>query len=183
VLYGSVADQVLRQTTIPVILVPPRSEGILSTDRPLRVLVPLDGSERAEEVVGALKTVLGPLAAELVLLRVADSVDFVQPHGDRCDICRAARLAGHEPDIEPVRVREYLERVAADLKASGLRVETQAEMGHVVSTILRVAHERQVGLIAMATHGRGGLQRLMLGSVASDTLRRAQVPLLLVRSQ
>jgi nucleotide-binding universal stress UspA family protein len=108
-------------------------------------------------------------------------MDYVKPHGDQCAVCRAARAAGHQPDIEPVRVRQYLSDVAARLEASGLRVTTQAEMGQATSTIVRVALERQVDLIAMATHGRGGMQRIILGSVATDTLRRAEVPLLLVR--
>ncbi len=182
VLYGSVADQVLRQTTVPLILVPPHSAGAWPADRPLRVLVPLDGSERAEAVLGPLQATLGRLAAEFVLLRVADSIDYARPHGDQCDLCRTARLAGYEPDIEPVRVRAYLDGVAARLRAGGLKVHVRGEMGEAASVIVRLAQERQVDLIAMATHGRGGLHRLILGSVATDTLRRAPVPLFLVRS-
>jgi nucleotide-binding universal stress UspA family protein len=182
VLYGSVADQVLRQTTVPLILVTPHNEGAWPTDRPLRVLVPLDGSERAEEIFSPLQATFGPLAAEFVLLRVANSIDYARPHGDQCDICRAARLAGYEPDIEPVRIRDYLTGVAIRLRAAGLQVDVQGEMGDAASTIVRVAQERQVDLIAMATHGRGGFHRLILGSVATDTLRRAPVPLFLVRS-
>lgn len=182
VLYGSVADQVIRQTTIPLILVPPGSDGALRTDRPLRVLVPLDGSERAEAVFEPLRELFGPLGAECVLLRVVESLDYAKPHGDQCDICRTARLAGMEPDIEPVRVQHYLDLAAGRLSTGGLHVETQVEVGHAASAILRVAHERQADLIAMATRGRGGLRRLLLGSVATDTLRRAQMPLLLVRS-
>lgn len=182
VLYGSVADQVLRQTTIPLVLVSPHSAGTLPTDRPLRVLVPLDGSERAEAVVEPLRDLLGTTPSELILLRVSEGIDYVRPHGDQCDICRAARAAGREADIEPVRVRQYLEKVKARLEASGLNTEIQFEIGSPSPTILHVAYERKVDLIAMATHGRGGLQRFMLGSVTADTLRGATVPLLLVRS-
>lgn len=182
VLYGSVADQVIRQTTIPLVLVPPRCRGSLPGDRPLRVLVPLDGSERAEAIFGSLRAVLGPAGADLLLLRVAESIDYAKPHGDQCDVCRTARLAGYEPDIEPVRVQQYLDDVVARLGAEGLRAESVAELGHAASTILRVAAARSADLIAMTTHGRGGLQRLILGSVATDILRRAEVPLLLVRT-
>jgi len=180
-LFGSVTDQVLRQATLPVLLVSPSSGRPWPSDRPLRVLVTLDGSEQSEAVLEPLRDLVGPLGAELVLLRVANSNDYVRPHGDQCDVCRSARSRGEEPDIEPVRVRRYVEKVADRLRVDGLRVEAEMHIGHPASIIARVAQARDVDLIAMATHGRGGLKRVVLGSVATDTLKRASVPLLLVR--
>ncbi|MCC6178324.1 MAG: universal stress protein [Chloroflexi bacterium] len=179
-LYGSVADQVLRSTTLPLVLVPPACEGTWPEDRPPRVLATLDGSALAEEILDPLHDLLGPTGAELTLLRVTESIDFVHPHGDTCDVCRSARTRGEEPDIEPVRVRRYVEAVAAHIRGQGLPVAVRTEIGRPTSTIVRLAQELDVDLIAMSTHGRGGLARLVMGSVATETLRQARVPVLLV---
>ncbi len=180
-LYGSVADQVLRHATLPVLFVSPSCKAPWPGDRPLRVLVTLDGSDLSEAVLRPLSDLVRPLSAELILLRVLETIDFVKPHGDECAVCRAARARGQEPDIEPVRARRYVEDVAARLRSNVMRVEAEMHIGHSTSTIVKVADECEVDVIAMATHGRGGLARALMGSVATDTLRRASVPLLLVR--
>ena len=180
-LYGSVADDILRHATVPVLVAPPHLERSWPGDRPLRVLVPLDSSKLSEEVLESLRDLAGRLHLRLVLLRVMESVDFVKPHGDECNVCRAARARGEDPDIEPVRVRWYVEKVASRLRGHGMDVESEMHIGHPTSIIAKVAAEREIDPIAMATHGRGGLERVVMGSVATETLRRATVPLLLVR--
>lgn len=181
-LYGSVADQLLRQTTVPVMLVSPQIDAAWPEDRSPRVLVPLDGSERSEAILGPLSALVRPLGGQLLLLHVSESMDYLHAHPDYCEVCRRARAAGTELDIEPVRARRYLEGIAARLQADGLAVEIQTETGGAASGIVKVAVQRQVDLIAMATHGRSGLSQVILGSVATETVRRAGVPLLLVRS-
>jgi len=70
----------------------------------------------------------------------------------------------------------------ARLEEQGLQVETETLLGaHPAPGILRYAEEHPVDLIAVATHGRGGLPRLFLGSVADKVLRAATVPILVVR--
>ncbi|MCC7369245.1 MAG: universal stress protein [Chloroflexi bacterium] len=180
-LYGSVTDYILRHSTLPVIVMSPLCERSWSSDRPLRVLVTLDGSELSEEVLQPLRELLGAARPELTMLRVAEAIDFIKPHGDECDACRAARARGTEPDIEPVRLKRYLESRASDLRAAGMNVEVETHLGPPASIIVRVADDREVDMIAMATRGRGGLRRVLLGSVTTETLRQARVPLLLVR--
>jgi nucleotide-binding universal stress UspA family protein len=124
-LYGSVADQVLRQATMPVVFVSPFCERIWPDDRPLRVLVTLDGSDLSEAALDPLHDLVGTLGAELVLLRVGESIDFIKPHGDECDVCRAARARGEEPDIEPVRLKRYVEKVATRLREVGMDVSAE----------------------------------------------------------
>lgn len=182
-LYGSVADQVLRQATLPVLLVPPMAERPFPADRPLRILVPLDGSAAAEGILAPLQALVQPSGAELVVLRVVDSIDYVRPHGDDCDPCRRARARGEEPDIEPIRARRYVDEVVGRLRTAGLTAEPQTVIGGAAATIVSVAREQGADLIAMATHGRGGMARLVLGSVATATLRQASVPILLVRPE
>lgn len=181
-LYGSVAEQVLRQATVPVMLVSPAFEKSWPEDRPPRVLVPLDGSERSEAILEPLAALLQPLGGELLLLRVSESLDFLHVHGDHCPACRAARAAGKEPDIEPVRARRYLEGLAARLSKPDLKVDVRVEIGSPSGWIGKLAEELAVDLIAMATHGRSGLGGVIMGSVALETVRRAGTPLLLVRS-
>lgn len=179
--YGSVADQVLRETTLPVLFIPPLVDRPWPDDRPLRILVPLDGSQTAEAILPPLQELFGPSRAGGTLLRVAESIDYVRPHGDTCAVCRQARARGEEPDIEPVRVQRYVDGIVERLRAAGLTVDGRVEIGAAIPTIDRVAREQDVDLIAMATQGRGGLARLVLGSVATATLQRAAVPVLLVR--
>ena len=181
-IYGSVADQVLRHATLPVLLIPPHCERHWTVDRPLRILVPLGGAELDEAIFALLQELVRTTGAELVLLRVAETFAFTL-HGDECMRCRLARARGDEPDVEPVRAWRYVEHVEARLRAAGVAAEAQVEFGSASATIARVAREREVDLIAMATHGRGGLARLVLGSVATSTLRQAPVPMLVGRPE
>src|SRR5262249_60114776 len=86
-------------------------------------------------------------------------------------------------DVEKLRTdaEEYLATVAADLRARGVRVTTQVRFGNAVAEILAGAREAEADLIAMTTHGRGGLGRLLFGSVAGDVVRQAGTPLVLMR--
>ncbi|MCC6174007.1 MAG: universal stress protein [Chloroflexi bacterium] len=182
-LYGSVADQIMRQTTLPLLMVPPGAAA-WQADRPLRALVPLDGSALAEAVLVPLAALLSPLPVEVTLLQVVTAIDYVAPHGDDCALCRAAREAGGEPDIAPVRARQYLDEVTRRIDAPWAPTCCSlVSSGPAAPTIARIAAERSADLIALATRGRGGLSRAVLGSTALDTLRRAGAPLFLVRPE
>jgi nucleotide-binding universal stress UspA family protein len=171
-LYGSVADAVLRQAEVPVLLVSSACERPWPADRAPRILVPLDGSELAEQALDPVRTLAAELRARLLLLRVVE-----RPR-------RAATAAGQaaatsDPDLDAAR--GYLERVATRLGTTAQDVEVQVVDGGPAAMIATIAREQDIDLIAMATHGRGGLARLTLGSVATGTLHRADVPLLIVR--
>jgi nucleotide-binding universal stress UspA family protein len=84
-------------------------------------------------------------------------------------------------EAERAAAREYLESVATGLRSRGHAVRVAVESGPAAATIVDYARQQAVGAIALATHGRGGLGRLVLGSVAYETARRAAVPLLLMR--
>jgi len=121
--------------------------------------------------VGLLAESLG---ARLHLLRVVEPPQYPL-YGDGyayIPFDDAAELQG---------AREYLDEVAGRLIASGASVEVEVTVGLPSAVIPRVAQEQQADVIAMATHGRGGLARLVLGSVATGTLQRTHVPLLLTR--
>lgn len=174
-LYGSVADEVLRHSPVPVLLVPAAAEAAWPTDRPARVLATLDGSRLARAVLEPAARLAATLRAELLLLRVVEPPQYTSLYG----------LPPLEYDLEAdlERARRDLERSAEQVRGRGLAVRVLADSGRPGPTIAAVAHEQGVDTIAMATHGRGGLTRLLMGSVASEVLHRARVPLLLVRPE
>lgn len=172
-LYGSVADDLLRRTSTPLLLVSANCEQPWPTDRPLRILVPLDGSELAESILAPLADLALALRAELRLLQVIDVATYA--------LYPPAAVIPIDPEGDLALAERYLQEIAAALRARGLVVDTTARLDHPASSIATVAREQGCDLIAMATHGRGGLARLVLGSVATGTLQRATVPVLLLR--
>jgi nucleotide-binding universal stress UspA family protein len=133
--------------------------------------VPLDGSLAAEEVLGPATEVVRWTGAEVVLLRAVD------------DAGADAAPPPPGPTRRPAlaEARRYLGRIATRLRAGGASVRTRAVVGDPAGVIASVAQGEGADLIAMATRGRGGLARAVLGSVATATLEQARVPVLLVR--
>jgi nucleotide-binding universal stress UspA family protein len=172
--YGSVADQVVRGADVPVMLVPATVTRPWPTARPLRILVPLDGSVLAEEILVPIGRLAEQLGAELLVLRVVEplppSVRANTPHSIASLQERGLATA-----------RSYLARTLDRIRLVDKAVSARAIVGHPSTAIADAAREADVDLIAMVTHGRGGLKRLIMGSVAAATLQRATVPLLLIR--
>jgi nucleotide-binding universal stress UspA family protein len=142
-----------------------------------RILVPLDGSELAEQVLPGVIELANCTGAEIVLLRVPEYpvYEYLMPVAD---------LNTTMQEQAREQARQYLDRISSDLRATGLHVRTQVVYdGAVYSTILETAKDLKVDLIAMSTHGRSGLARLVMGSVADDIVRHAELPVLLVRPQ
>lgn len=172
-LYGSVADAVLRRSEVPVLLVSAAATHVWPADRALRILVPLDGSPLAEAALGPAVDLARSLRAELHLLQVVQPPSYVYPES-------TAYLL-YDPERDLAEARQYLDGVATRLRPEGVTVETQSTLGFPTTTIAEVAREQGMDLIVMATHGRTGLARLVLGSVATATLQQASVPVVFVR--
>ena len=139
-----------------------------------RALVPLDGSMVAEAIVPFILEIAGPLDMEVALLRVVVPAPPLVVEGSSHVIVE---------DVEKLRTdaEEYLHSVAASLRGRGVRVTVQVRFGEAVSEILAGARDVGADLIAMTTHGRGGLGRLLFGSVAEAVLRQAEIPVFLMR--
>ena len=90
-----------------------------------------------------------------------------------------------EGDFEAANqyAKDYLNRVASDLARQGIKVSTPVQMGAVAESIINYAETQQIDLVAMCTHGRTGLARWILGSVADRVLRVGRIPILLVRAR
>jgi len=138
-----------------------------------KILVPLDGSELAEKALDHAEKLGATFDAEVILLQV---VPFMPIYG-------APELV--VPFVVDERQKEaaekYLTRVAEELKKKGLEVTAKVKIGmQVAAEIIDFAEESGVDLIVICTHGRSGITRWVLGSVAQKVLTRAETPILLV---
>jgi nucleotide-binding universal stress UspA family protein len=163
-LYGSVAEEVLRQSRRLVVLVSTVCDRRWTDAAPFRVLVPLDGSELADSVVEPTLATTG-MDAELILLGVLALLN-----------AEAAANIFEDVDREEIDTRASLGTMADQLSRDGTRSQVQILRGPAAATIAQIAQEQDLDLIAMATHGRTRLARLVLGSVATETLQRVPCP-------
>ena len=157
---GETAAEFVRRSPCPVLLVHPATGPVDPAFAPdaRQVLVPLDGSPLAERMVGRAADFARTLGAGVTLLTaLADVSDRAQ-------------------------ARQTLTRHADQLAASGLPVQTSAvEKGRAVDVIVAQADAVPGTVIALATHGRGGLSKLVWGSVADDVVRRTGAPVLVFK--
>jgi nucleotide-binding universal stress UspA family protein len=165
VLVGSVTEEVLRRAEVPVFVcrpgVAPATFG--------SVLVALDGSDRAEEVLPDAVSVARALKVPVLVLRVAPPIVTAGGLGEFGMVV---------PSEDPM---PYLRKVCWQIAAEGVEARPVARTGHAAGEILRYAEEGAAGMICMTTHGRGGLTRFILGSIAEEVLRHAPCPALVRR--
>jgi nucleotide-binding universal stress UspA family protein len=183
---GSVADRMVRQATVPLLLVRPREGGACPAAgaRQPHILVPLDGSELAEQALGPALAVGRLLGARYTLLQVISPVGRLIADQAGCYVPGelAARELKRLEQALRVQAEAYLERVARDLRAGSASMQTRVVTHEdPAAAIGEFAGANAVDGIALATHGRGGFARLFLGSVADKVLRTASVPLLVWR--
>lgn len=172
---GSVADGLVRHLTIPILLVHPDAaeECRVDTSTIGRILVPLDGSELAEAI-------LEPVSA---LARASDAT-LVLAHVIASSLLPGGTLPLGPVDTARVRTQAeaYLEGAAERVRAAGLQADVHlVERETPAAAIPEMADEVGADLIALATHGYGGLRRMVLGSVADKVLRASRRPLLVMR--
>ncbi len=143
-----------------------------------RILVPLDGSKRAERILPHVRRLAHPQETQVILLQVVNPyVPVMDPHAF------LQEYSAEEMEQIIGQARSYLEGLQHELKHEGINCRIIVEQGPVVETIINLAQEHSVDLIAMASHGRGGLSRVFYGSVAAGILQRIDRPLLLIRAR
>jgi len=143
-----------------------------------KILVPLDGSKRAERILPFVEELAEKFGSHLVLLQVIEpSVVLAAPYdmGHYYDISQIERIT------EEAKV--YLRGLQGEFHAKGIEADTIVDNGPIVTCVLEEAVRKDVDLIAMASHGRTGLARAFYGSVAAGVLNQADRPLLLIRAQ
>lgn len=146
-----------------------------------KILVPLDGSTLAEQALPHAETVALQAQAELILFRVVPHVT------DEMIAVDALPLDWQSLEAEQQRMvndaTSYVQGIALRLSAQGMPVKTVVEVGHAADRIVDYATAHDVDLIVMCTHGRTGLQRWLMGSVAGRVTGSAPCPVLLVRAK
>jgi nucleotide-binding universal stress UspA family protein len=170
---GSVADELVRRTCLPVLLVRPTAQRPeLRVPRSCRrILVPLDGSPLAEQALAPALELGAAGATEVVLVRVIA----------RRPGLAGVRARGGEAALRRAVAETYLAGIAAHVRDRGFACRVVVAAADPASGILAAARRLDVDAIALATHGRGGLSRLLMGSVADRVLRAANLPILLYR--
>jgi nucleotide-binding universal stress UspA family protein len=173
---GSVTDSVIRRTTIPVLVVKPYPSYLNSQvpDVFKRIIVPLDGSIVAEQILPEVIALAEVEESELALLRV------VVPRASSQKAVANENTPWWDKDVAAAEA--YLVRTADKLRESGFRTKTDVVISEdIAQAITDYAARASADLIAIATHGRGGLSRALRGSVADVVTRISRVPLLVVR--
>lgn len=183
-LFGSVAQQVLRRGVRPVLLIRP-PEGLPGTNLPpfslRRLLVPLDGTAPSLAALPIAARLAGAYGAELVLLRMVPTLATIA--GERASTARLVPTAAAASlDLEEEEARRSMQGIVASLQAQRVRVSTSVRRGDPAQGLLEGAAQADVEMIAMATHGRTGLDAVFSGSVASRIVARFTRPILLVRA-
>lgn len=139
-----------------------------------RAIVPLDGSMVAQGIIPFVLEIAGPLDMEVVLLRVVVPIPPSVTEGSR-------HVEVEDVEKRRTEAERYLAPIVSELRTKGVRVTTQVRRGEPTDEILAGAKEARADLIAMTTHGRSGLGRLLFGSVAEAVLRHSEVPVFLMR--
>lgn len=176
---GSVSDYVIRHMAVPVLLVPPRPDGTTNPETAIRrILVGLDLSRDAEAILEPVAGLAQLHGASVTLMHVAEIIFEV------------GKLTGSTPVVtnsgllEATRAEAelQLERVAKRMRERGVMVETRVVTGiNAAGGLLEALVHDRFDLVALTTHGRSGLRRLLLGSVADKVIRGATTPVLVLR--
>lgn len=146
------------------------------------ILVPLDGSSLAEAALPHAEGLARLCGAAIIFLHVIELPHMVElPHGESFDALPHRTAAEVERQAE--EARRYLDALNQRMRAAGIDAYAHVEVGPVVATIMHLARREQADLIALASHGRGGLTDVYYGSVAAGVLQRIDRPLLIVRAQ
>lgn len=183
--FGSVADGVMHHTSNPMLLVRPPREGSEPSDLPLpaggQILVPLDGSDFAEQVLPHAVALARAIDGDLFLLQVVQPMPPPPPHIPIPYV--PPRELGASARAVRDRADEYLLGLARRLRVqhAPLTVEYAVQVSESAATaIIECVHARAPAAVALATHGRG-MSRLWMGSVADKVLRAGPRVVLLLR--
>lgn len=143
-----------------------------------KILVPLDGSKRAEHILKHVEAIARLHGSKVLLLHVVHPPVL-------SDGFKSISLLETEREFEKILEdsQGYLAGIEGEFREKKISARKLTEWGPVVETILDVARREEVDLIAMASHGRGGLSRVFYGSVAAGILQSIDRPMLLVRSR
>lgn len=179
-IFGSIAQQVLRRGNTPTLIVRPPADGQLAPYHVRSILVPLDGTPEAESALDLADEIIRATAASLVLASVIPTLGTAT--GDLAASATFSPTATAAVlDLSQADAGHYLDEKAARLRQEGWEVHTVVARGKTAQQLALVADQNQVNLIILATHGRSGLEGTFNGSLAPRLLAEFHQPVLLVR--
>lgn len=175
-LHGAVADDVARQATVPVMVIRKELEGPGPVGV-MRLVLPVDGSALAEESLPFATTLAQRLGAPILLVRSVNVAELMPP---AVGMGEAIPFEVYDETERQMRqdAEQYLQDVAAKLRAGGLNVTAQILFGPPASAISEVTHAGDV--VILVSHERSGIARWLMGSVAEQLVRIDEVPVVLV---
>ena len=142
-----------------------------------KILVPLDGSKRAEKILPHVEELAKRYKAKVILLQVVEYKAITTTEG------AYITLSDQEFDQAKKQAETYLEGIQGEFREKNIESRTHVIHDPVVEGIISIAAQEGVDLIALASHGRGGVSRVFYGSVAAGLLHRVDRPLLIIRSR
>lgn len=141
------------------------------------ILVPLDGSKRAEAILPHVEEMANRYKANVVFLHVIEPIPPIVGPEDAYVVLEERQIKEQTKEA-----RSYLASLRGELLKKDIKVTTHVVRGPVVEAIINTARHEEADLIAIASHGRSGLSQVFYGSVAAGVLHRVDRPLLLIRS-
>jgi nucleotide-binding universal stress UspA family protein len=177
---GSIAEKVISQAAAPVLLVrskrPRKTDTVVKPHFLERILVPLDGSDIGEAALSYVEALAMKTGASIDLLQVVSLPSNLEASLLGGPDWRKFVKAMHDTG------ENYLKDMSKKLLDKKIKSTYEVTSGDPADKIVEYAEEKKTTLIAMSTHGRTGLTRWVLGSVADKVLHDARIPVLLVRS-
>jgi nucleotide-binding universal stress UspA family protein len=149
-----------------------------------KILVCLDGSKLAEQILPFATEEALRFRSKVVLLHVVPETSIVSPNIPGAPgVPVETKGMVEQAQEEQNEASAYLDKVTEALQEKGLDTESVVLLGSPGDVIINYANENNTGLIAMATHGRSGLGRAVFGSVADHVVRESEIPILIIRPQ
>ena len=174
-LFGSVADRIVQSAHVPLLMIRPDAKKPAPSTVFEKLLVPLDGSDVAASALPFVEEVAKLFGAGVVLYHAVAPIS-AYPGFETVN----PQLDGKVLQEMQQQAKDLLSRNAKEMSERGVRATVAVSIDLAVDGILRAANETGADLIAIGTHGRSGLGRLVMGSVANAVMRRATLPCLLV---
>ena len=179
IMFGSIAQQVIRLGTTPVLLVPPVTTGVSPAFSCHRMLVALDGNPDHEEGLKVAASLAKIGGAGLCLIMAVHTFDTLS--GQEAATAKLLPGATHALlDLAEKDAKEYLHGHVTALQAAGLTATADVRRGDPVIVILGASKRTMADLIVLATHGKTGMDAFWSGSATPNVTSRSVLPLLLV---
>lgn len=187
-IYGSVSAALLNRAPCPILVANPGTEISLKTNN--RILVPIDGSKESEQILSHVQHIARLYEAKIILVRVVRSANYkaasvALDKEIKEEIVPEHLLSqlGKHQELERIKeAKNYLLNWRNQFREHGYEVEVNLLYGRPIDSIVAVAEEKNVDLIAMTSQAKAGLEQFLYGSVASGLLNRLARPMLIVQT-